>query len=254
MSLGPARAETTAPSPDNPSLLARIAGVVLRPRSTFAAVVMRPRSAGVLAMLTAVTFAATAGFLATDVGQVALVDQWERTALAFGRPVDDARYADMQELSRYRVPYAAALSVARGPVAAVAIAGVLYGLFAMRGRRARFGQVLAVVAHAGVILTLRDVVAAPLNYVRESLASPLDARAVLRDAGRGVAAGAILRPGRRVHAVVDRGARGRPGGAVPGTRACGCGWRNRRRTPESRSLLPAPWPFSVEAADRTTHD
>ncbi len=150
-----------------------MAGVVLRPRSTFAAVVIRPRAAGVLAMLTAVTFAATAGFLATEVGQVALVDQWERTALAFGRPVDDARYAAMQEFTRYRVPYAAAISVARGPVAAVAIAGVLYGLFAMGGRRARFGQVLAVVAHAGVILALRDVVAAPLNYVRESLASPL---------------------------------------------------------------------------------
>ena len=43
----------------------------------------------------------------------------------------------------------------------------------MRGRRARFGQVLAVVAHAGVILTLRDVVAAPLNYLRESLTSPI---------------------------------------------------------------------------------
>ena len=32
---------------------------------------------------------------------------------------------------------------------------------------------LAVVVHAGVILALRDVVAAPLNYVRESLASPV---------------------------------------------------------------------------------
>ena len=34
-------------------------------------------------------------------------------------------------------------------------------------------QVLAVVAHAGVILTLRDVVAAPLNYLREALSSPM---------------------------------------------------------------------------------
>jgi hypothetical protein len=173
VSLGPAQAETTAPSPDNPSLLARITGVVIRPKSTFAAVVMRPHAAGVLAILTAVSVAASAGFIATDVGQVALVDQWERTALAFGQPVDDARYAEMRELSRYRVPYAAATSVARGPIAAVAIAGVLYGVFAMRGRRARFGQVLAVVAHAGVILTLRDVVAAPINYMRESLSSPV---------------------------------------------------------------------------------
>lgn len=124
-------------------------------------------------MLTAVSFAVTAGFIATDVGQVALVDQWERTALAFGQPVDDARYAEMQELSRYGVPYAAATALARGPGAAVALAGVLFGAFAARGRRARFAQVLAVVVHAAVILALRDVVAAPLNYIRESLASPL---------------------------------------------------------------------------------
>lgn len=124
-------------------------------------------------MLTAASFAATAGFVATDVGQVALVDQWERTALAFGQRVDDARYAEMQELSRYGVPYAAATAIARGPAAAAVLAGVLYGVFAARGRRAGFVQVLAVVAHSGVILALRDVVTAPLNYIRESLASPV---------------------------------------------------------------------------------
>ena len=132
-----------------------------------------PRWAGLLALLTAVSFAVTAGFVATDVGQVALIDQWERTALAFGQRVDDARYAEMQELSRYGVPYAAAAAIARGPGAAVVLAGVLYGVFAARGRRAGFAQVLAVVVHAGVILALRDVVATPLNYVRESLASPV---------------------------------------------------------------------------------
>ena len=104
---------------------------------------------------------------------MALVDQWERTALAFGRPVDDARYAELQELSRYAVPYAAAMTLARGPVAALAIAALLHGAFAMRGRRAAFVQVLAVVAHAGVIVAVRDVVAAPLNYLSESLASPV---------------------------------------------------------------------------------
>ena len=134
---------------------------------------MRPRAAGLLIILTAASWAATGGLLATDVGQVALVDQWERTALAFGRPVDDARYAEMQNLSRYGVPYAAAMAAARIPVAATGIASLLYGVFAARGRRATFNQALAVTAHAGVILALRDVVAAPLNYMRESLASPI---------------------------------------------------------------------------------
>ena len=173
MSLGPARAETAAPSPDNPSLLARLKGIVIRPRSTFAAVETRPRAAGALALLTLVSFGAHAAFLATDVGQVALVDQWERTALAFGQTVDDTRYAEMQRLSRFGVPYAAASAVARGPAAAFAIAAVLYGVFSARGRRATFAGTLAVVSHAGVILALRDVVAAPLNYARESLASPV---------------------------------------------------------------------------------
>ena len=124
-------------------------------------------------VLTVASFAATGGLLATEVGQVALVDQWERTALAFGRPVDDAKYAQMQDLSRYGVAYAAVMSVIRIPVATTAIAAVLYGVFAAMGRQARFGQLLAVAANAGVILVLRDVVAAPLNYLRESLASPI---------------------------------------------------------------------------------
>jgi hypothetical protein len=107
------------------------------------------------------------------VGQVALVDQWERTALAFGRPVDDARHAQMQNLSRYGMPYAAAMAAVRIPVAATAIASVLYAVFAARGRRATFSQALSVTAHASVILVLRDVVVAPLNYLQESLASPV---------------------------------------------------------------------------------
>jgi hypothetical protein len=39
-----------------------------------------------------------------------------------------------------------------------------------------YTQVLAVVAHASVILALRQVVAAPLIYARETLASPLTLR------------------------------------------------------------------------------
>ena len=173
MSLGPARAETAAPSPDNPSLLARIQGVVIRPRATFAAVVTRPRAAGMLVLLALVSFGSMAAFVATDVGKVALVDQWERTALAFGQPVDDERYAELQRLSGYGIPYAGATAVLRGPVAMLALAAVVYGVCAAGGYRATLRQVVAVVAHAGVILAFRDVVSVPVNFVRESLASPL---------------------------------------------------------------------------------
>jgi hypothetical protein len=148
-------------------------GVLIRPRSTFAAVLRQPRIAALLILLTAASFGATGGFLATEVGQVALVDQWERTALAFGQPIDDTRYAEMQDLSRYGVAYAAVMSVIRVPVATAAIAAVLYAVFKAQGRQPRFGQILAVAAYAGVILVLRDVVAAPVNYMREALTSPI---------------------------------------------------------------------------------
>jgi hypothetical protein len=44
----------------------------------------------------------------------------------------------------------------------------------LRGN-AQFRQVVAITAYAGVILALRQVVAAPLDYARETLASPVAA-------------------------------------------------------------------------------
>ena len=176
MSLGPAGAGTIAPSPHNLTLPGRLIGVVTHPRATFGAVAARPRWAAALALLAAISFGASAAFLATEVGEQALVDQWERTSLAFGRPVDDAGYEDLQRLRRhYRIPYAAASAVARGLGVALVVGAVLYVVMAGRERQPSFQQVLAVVVHAGVILSLRDVVAAPVNYVRESIASPLTA-------------------------------------------------------------------------------
>jgi hypothetical protein len=156
--------------------MSRIAGIIRRPRTTFEAVIARPRWAGLLITLFAVSILVSGAFFATPVGRQALVDQWERTAIAFGQPVDDARYGEFQELSRQGPAYAVATSLIAGPVAALAVAALLYGVFgARRARRVTFRQVLAVVVHASVILTLRHVVAAPINYARESSASPTTA-------------------------------------------------------------------------------
>jgi hypothetical protein len=160
-------------SPAKLSLWARIAGVIRRPRSTFAAVISRPAWAGVLAVTFAVSLISSAAFLMTDVGKQALVDQWERTSIAFGRPVDDARYAELQDLSRYSAGYGAVTTVATRPLATLALAALVYAIFAARGAAATFAQAVAVVAHAGIILAVRDLVALPFNYVRESIASPV---------------------------------------------------------------------------------
>lgn len=160
-------------SPDKSPMLARVIGIIRRPPVTFRAVVAEPRWAGLLLLLFSVNFGVNAVFLTTPVGRQALVDQWERTALAFGQKVDAARYAEFQDVSRHGVAYAAVIQLVRGPVAAVALAALLYGAFTvLTGEKRAFGQVMAVVVHSTVILTLHAIVAVPSHYVQESVASP----------------------------------------------------------------------------------
>jgi hypothetical protein len=108
----------------------------------------------------------------TEVGRLALVDQWERTAIAFGQPVDDARYEDLRALSERGVLYSAAASLLTGPVLIVGVASLLFVVLRSRVQPTSFRQMLAVVTHASVILTLRQVIAAPIAYARETTASP----------------------------------------------------------------------------------
>jgi hypothetical protein len=167
------------------ALAARMYGVIRRPRATFATILQSPSWAAVLVVTTTTTLLCTLGFLGTDVGRQALVDQWERTATAFGQTVDDASYARMEEQAASgaaRLLYAAGTALAYGPLLVFAVSGALFAV--LRGRSGadvlhgrsgagpRYIQLLAVVAYAGVILALRQVVAAPINYVRESISSP----------------------------------------------------------------------------------
>jgi hypothetical protein len=158
------------------SLPARVYGVIRRPRTAFLAIVADPTWAPVLITTTVVAFVCTAGFLMTEVGRQALVDQWERTALAFGQTVDDAQYARMEDTAagaRLGVGYAAVTALANGPALVFALAALLYSVLRRTaGPRASYVQVLAVVAYAGVILALRQVITTPIEYVRESIASP----------------------------------------------------------------------------------
>jgi Yip1 domain len=160
------------------SLAARVYGVIRRPRVTFSTIVQAASWAPVLGATTAVTFLCGIAFLRTDVGQQALVDQWERTATAFGQPVDDEGYAQMELTARstaFDVVYAAVTALASGPAFVFAVAGTLFVVLkrrGMAGSRPSFAQVLAVVSYASVILALRQIVATPLDYVRESIASP----------------------------------------------------------------------------------
>jgi hypothetical protein len=128
-----------------------------------------PRWVGLVAVLAVATAGSQALLFRTEVGQVALVDQWERTALAFGQPVDDARYAELQALSGSGPLYGVATALVVGPVLTLTLASVIAVVFRRQGNRAvSFSQVVAVVAHASVILALRELVSVPVSYAREA--------------------------------------------------------------------------------------
>ena len=156
------------------TLTARMIGVVRSPRATFEAVAAAPRWAGVLTVTFLLSASTAALFLDTEVGRLALLDQWERTAAAFGRPVDDVQYAALDAASDNGAAYAVISAVMSGPLLALVLSVIVRAMFrASRPGAPTYRQVFAVVAHAGVILALRQVIAAPVDYARETLASPM---------------------------------------------------------------------------------
>src|SRR3954463_4092849 len=155
--------------PIDQSFVQAIAGVVRQPRSTFQRAVSHPRWALLLLVTTVASAASGVALMETAIGRQALVDQWERTAAAFGRPLDDQAYGRLEELSeRDSAGYAVANALLSGPVLAIGVAVALRLIF--RGD-ATFRQVMTVTTYAGVILALRQVVAAPVSYMRESTSS-----------------------------------------------------------------------------------
>ena len=156
-------------TPHHQSVVQAVLGIIRRPRSTFQSVVSHPRWGVLLLVMTVVSAGAGLALMATPVGRQALVDQWERTAVAFGQDVNDDEYARLEALSdRGAAGYALLSALISGPVLTLAVAALLKVAF--RGG-ATFGQVMAVATHAGVILAARQVVAAPVSYVRESTSS-----------------------------------------------------------------------------------
>ena len=160
------------PSNRPEGFLSRIYGVVRHPRATFTAITATPRWMGLLAVLTLATMGSRVALLETPVGRLALVDEWERTALAFGQEVDDARYAELRTLSTHGLEYGLVAAILNGPVLDLGVAGVVFLVFGgARATRASFGQVCAVVVLASVPLALRQIVAAAVSFVSETTAS-----------------------------------------------------------------------------------
>jgi hypothetical protein len=144
--------------------------MVRSPRATLASVARTPRSLDLAVLVIAVSALCSAGFLMTRVGRLAALDQQVRQLESFGAVITDDRYEALRQLVPYRPAISAACIIVGWPILWLAMARALQWLGRRMGHgEPSFAQVLTVVVHAWAIIGVRAVVAAPINYVRESL-------------------------------------------------------------------------------------
>lgn len=114
----------------------------------------------------------------TRVGQLAALDQQVRQLESFGAAINDETYAELRRWVPYRPAISAVLILIGWPVLWVGLAAILkvIGDRTSPKRRGReggaqptFAQVLTVVVHASSVFAVRSMIAAPVNYARESI-------------------------------------------------------------------------------------
>ena len=152
-------------------LFARIFGVLVSPRTTYAAVAAKPRSLGVAAVVLVTIGVAQGLFLSSEVGQQLALDQQISAMEAFGMTVSDQLY-DQMEQGMKRAAYTGPISQAIfWPIAIAIEAGILLVVFSLlMGGAATFKYVHAVVWHSSVIVAVQQVFSMALSYASGKLA------------------------------------------------------------------------------------
>jgi hypothetical protein len=169
--------DITAPPAGSPkkSLVGRLLGVVISPQETFQAVAAHPSWLAVALVLIVLTGGAQYWFQSTEIGRQATLDETVRRTESFGFKVSDQMYEQMRQAIMEPQPWRLALSAVSlavvPPIIWVAIAGVLFLVFAATGGQATFSQVFAVVVHSAIIPSLGALIMTPVNYFRQTLSS-----------------------------------------------------------------------------------
>ena len=154
------------PAAASMGLPARLIGIITAPADTFRSVVAQPRWFGMLAVSVLVAVVLTGGFMMTEVGQNAWLDQIE----AAGTPPE--QMAAMERMAPMVGYFTAGAMLVSIPAMLLIVAGIVFAVFnAALGGTATFKQIFAVVVHTAPIGILAQLFTIPLNYVRESLTS-----------------------------------------------------------------------------------
>jgi hypothetical protein len=151
----------------------RVLGILTSPRATFERVVVDPRWIGVLALGVGGVAVMSSLLVSTDFAQRAMLDQQVASMEAFGVTVTDEIYAEMERSGQFAAYSTLGFTLIGIPIICALLAGLLYGAgYGLLGAGASFGQVFAVVAHAGVVFFVQQLFVVPLNYARESITAP----------------------------------------------------------------------------------
>ena len=163
---------TTETAVPHQGLFARMIGVVVSPRATYAAVAARPRSMAVLAVVLLVSGVAQGLFLSSDVGQQTTLDAQVSAMEAFGITITDQMYDQMEQgLSRAAItgPISQAIFL---PIVMAIEAGIFVVIFSLlMGGTATFKHVFAVVTRSSVIVALQQIFSMTLSYFSGKAAS-----------------------------------------------------------------------------------
>jgi hypothetical protein len=152
-------------------LFARIVGVLLTPRATYAAVAAKPRSLGVLAVVLVIIGLAQGLFLSSEVGQELVLDQQIRAMEAFGMTISDQMYDQMEQGMKRAAITGPITQVIFWPIALAIESGILLVIFSLlMGGTATFKHVYAVVTHSSVIVAIQQVFSMALSYASGRMA------------------------------------------------------------------------------------
>ena len=154
-------------------LSARVLGILTSPRETFERVMADPRWLGVLALSVIGVAVLGGALMGADFAQRELIEQQISSMESFGATLTDEVRTEMEQGVRFAAYTTFGSMLVGVPIFCVVLAGMLHGVgYGLLGAGTSFGQVFAVVAHAGLVFLVQQLFAAPLNYVREAITSP----------------------------------------------------------------------------------
>ncbi len=147
-----------------------VRALIFSPAETVRRLAAHPAPLAWIAGTALIIVATRLALMVTAVGRQAFIDQWVQRAEAFGVVVDDATFARFESLGAYAPGYGIAIGLVLGVVLPL-VAGTALKVLGRSGTS--WAAALTLSGYAGVPLAIREAIALPIGYLRETLTSPL---------------------------------------------------------------------------------